>query len=158
MSGASMFSGEDISQGTYGEPPSRTWNDLKDTKEIRSTILNSSARVVDHLVLAQDPAKVKTALISGPLIYGTGKGPGNTRSIQTPEMARVTLQKGEGFRVCAGKSVWSNIHISDLGLLFERLLNAAVEQKTDCWNENGVYAVENGKMVSESVQADMRVL
>lgn len=148
MSGASMFSGDDIAKGRYGEPPTRTWDDLKDSEEIRSTILNASARVVDHLVLKQDPSKIKTALISGPLIYGTGKGPGNTRSIQVPEMARVTLQKGQGFRVGAGKSVWSNIHIDDLGSLFERLFNAAVEQKTDCWNENGVYAVENGHMVS----------
>lgn len=141
-----MFSVPDIENKTYGEPPSATFDDLEDTEKIRKIIIDNPARTVDHLVLSQD--KVKTALLIGPLIYGTGRGPGNTRSIQAPEMARVTLQRGEGFRVGAGKSVWSNVNVRDLGLLAADLAKAAAEGRSGCWNRDGVYAVENGKLVS----------
>ncbi|KAF2167142.1 hypothetical protein M409DRAFT_22573 [Zasmidium cellare ATCC 36951] len=142
MSGASMFSVPDIEHKSYGEPPSEIINDVDDTEKIRKIITDNPARTVDHLVLSQD--RVKTALIIGPLIYGTGRGPGNTRSIQAPEMARVTLQQGEGFRVGAGKSAWSNVHVQDLGLLAADLAKAAAEDRSGCWNHDGVYAVENG--------------
>lgn len=142
-----MFSVPDIAKGTYGEPPSVFHDDLKDTDKILSIIRNNPARNVDHLVLDRDSSKVKTALIVGPLIYGTGQGPGNTRSIQVPEMTRVTLEKGEGFRVGAGKSVWSTIHVRDLGAVFGKLALAADEKQADACNENGVYCIESGKKV-----------
>ena len=128
-------------------------DDLKDTGKIISIIRSNPARTVDNLVLDQDSSKVKTALLVGPLIYGTGEGPGNTRSIQVPEMARVTLEKGEGFRVGAGKSVWSTIHVRDLGAVFGKLAQAADEDKADAWNENGVYCVESGKKVGHQAQS-----
>lgn len=154
MSGASMFSVPDISKWTYGEPPSEVHDDLQDTDKIVSIIRNNPARIVDNLVLDQDSSKVKTALIVGPLIYGTGEGPGNTHSIQIPEMARVTLEKGEGFRVGAGKSVWSTIHVRDLGAILSKLADAAAEGQANARNENGVYCVEGGKKVCLEVLSD----
>lgn len=145
-----MFSIPDIENGTYGEPPGETFDDLEDTAKIRNIITDNPARTVDHLVLSQDPKSLKTALVIGLLIYGTGRGPGNTRSIQAPEMARVTLERGEGFRVGAGKSVWSNVHVRDLGMLFANMAKAAVEGRSGCWNGDGVYAVANGQQVSQS--------
>lgn len=71
-----MFSVPDIENRTYGEPPVETFNDLEDTDKIRQIITTNPARTVDHLVLSQKPESVKTALIIGPLIYGTGRGPG----------------------------------------------------------------------------------
>lgn len=154
MTGASMFSIPDVKNGTLGEAPKEKFNDLKDSDKIRSIIQENTNRKVDHLVLAQDPKSVKTALIIGPLIYGTGQGPGNTRSIQAPTLAKTTLEKGQGFRIAAGKSVWSNVHIRDLGSLFAGLFDAAGGGKDGCWNHDGVYAAENGKLVSSSSFAD----
>lgn len=151
-----MFSVSDIDNKTYGEPPTEAFDDLKDTDKIRKVITSNPARTVDHLVLAQD--KVKTALIIGPLFYGTARGPGNTRSIQAPEMARVTLEKGEGFRVGAGQSIWSNVHIQDLGLLAVELAKAAAEGRDGCWNRDGVYAVETGKLVSPEAKNDVSII
>ena len=149
-----MFSIPDVKNGTLGEAPTEKFNDLKDSGRIRSIIQENPNRKVDHLVLAQDPKSVKTALIIGPLIYGTGQGPGNTRSIQAPTLAKTTLEKGQGFRIAAGKSVWSNVHIRDLGSLFAGLSDAAVGGKDACWNHDGVYATENGKLVSSANIAD----
>lgn len=142
-----MFSGPDIKEGRYGEPGSKIYDDLKDTFEIRSTIIENPKRVVDNLILAQDPSKIKTALVVGPLIYGVGRGPVNTRSIQAPEIARITLQQRQGFRLGAGLSCWSNIHSHDLSSLFLALLDAAVDGRSGLWNEDGIYLPENGKMV-----------
>ena len=142
-----MFSGPDIKNGRYGEAGSRVYDDLQDIDEIRSIIAGNPKRVVDNLVLAQSPLKIKTALIVGPLIYGVGRGPLNSRSIQAPEIARITLQQRQGFRLGAGLSCWSNIHIHDLGSLFVALLDAAVDSKSGLWNEDGIYLPENGKMV-----------
>ena len=143
-----MFSGPDIANDTYGSAPSRIYDDLKDTEEIRSIIMDNPKRLVDHLVLSQEPSKVKTALVVGPLIYGTGHGPVNTSSIQIPYMARNILKMGHGFQVGAGQSVWSNVHIHDLGYFFSLLLQAAAGQKQECWNHDGVYSVERGRLVS----------
>lgn len=143
-----MFSVPDVENKRYGEPPAEKFDDLEDAIKIRKVITDNPARTVDHLVLAQD--RVKTALIIGPLFYGTARGPGNTRSIQAPEMARVTLEKREGFRVGAGESVWSNVHIQDLGLLAADLARAAADGRKGCWNRDGVYAIETGKLVSRT--------
>lgn len=142
-----MFSGPDMKAGTYGEAGGKTYDDLYDVKEVIDIIKASPARVVDNLVLAQDPSVVKTAVIPGPMFYGLGQGPVNVRSIQGPELAKYTLENGASFVVGKGDSTWSNIHIRDLGNLFTLLFKAAGEG-TGSWNENGLYFPENGAIVS----------
>ena len=153
MSGASMLSVPDIESGSYGEYRDATYDDIKDIEDVRSIITSNPKRVVDQLVLAQDPAKIKTALVVGSLIYGVGQGPCHTRSIQLPNLARHTLKSGEGFQVGAGKSVWSNIHVADLGSLFDILLEAAIGRKEGHWNDSGIYMPENGRVVCDYLTA-----
>lgn len=102
------------------------------------------------MVLSQDPSKIKTALVVGPLIYGQGRGPVNTRSIQAPEIARNTLAKGHGFRLGKGLNSWSNVHVRDLSQLFFALLEQAASPsaRQDLWNEHGMYIPENDAMVT----------
>ena len=57
-----MFSTPDIEKGRYGEPSSKVYDDVKDIDEIQSVITGNPKRVVDNLVLKQDPSKIKTAL------------------------------------------------------------------------------------------------
>lgn len=150
ISGASVFSVPDIKANRYGEPPEREYDDLADINAIISAIKGNSARVVDNLVLSQDALKVRTALVIGPLFYGTGSGPGNKRSVQAPEIARVTLEKKKGFKLGRGLTVWSNCHVRDLGDLFVRLLEAADggDVKEGIWNQEGIFTPENGNLVS----------
>ena len=148
MSGASVFSGDEIKSGTYGEAGGRVYDDLKDIQEIQAVIKASPARVVDNLVLSQRASTIKTALIVGPVIFGTGRGPGNTRTIQGPECAKYTLKHGRGFRLGSGKSVWSNVHVADVAKMICLLVDAAVKNKDGLWNGDGVYLPENGQMVS----------
>lgn len=148
ISGASMFGTPEIKANRYGESTDKVFDDVKDVKEILEVIKSNPARVVDNLVLSQDSAKVKTALIPGPMIYGKGHGPINSRSIQGPELARYALENGRLYMVGKGEAVWSNVHIHDLGNLFTLLLEAALEKKEGLWNEEGIFLPENGSMVS----------
>ncbi|KAI5360648.1 Putative NAD(P)-binding domain, NAD(P)-binding domain superfamily [Septoria linicola] len=129
MSGASVFSTPDIENGTYGEARPDVYRDVMDADKITSIIKSNPSRTVDQLVLSQDPSRVRTALVIGPLIYGNGHGPGNTTSIQLPELARNTLRIGQGFQN-----------------YFRSMLEAVASEKARAWNVEGVYFVENGKM------------
>lgn len=143
-----MFCVDDIRKKRYGQGGGKIYDDIQDTNEIISVIKGNPGRAVDNLILSQDPAKVKTALIVGPLIYGQGQGPVNTRSVQVEEIARVTLETRHPFRLGAGLSTWSNIHVQDVASLVGLLTEAAIAHKTGLWNEDGIYLPENGKMVS----------
>ena len=148
MSGASLFSGDEIKNGRYGESGRKVYDNAKDIEEIQSVIKGSPGRVVDNLVLSQSPSAVRTALIVGPIIYGPGRGPGNTRTMQGPECAKYTLKSGHGFRLGGGKSVWSYIHVADVGSLVCLLVDAASKGTEGLWNDEGIYLPENGQIVS----------
>lgn len=143
-----MFSGDEMKNGRYGQAGGKVYDNVKDIEEIRSIIKGGPSRVVDNLALSQSPSAIRTALIIGPIIFGTGRGPGNTRTIQGPECARYTVKTGHGFRLGEGKSVWSYIHVADVGQLVSLLVDAPAKQTDGLWNEEGIYLPENGKMVS----------
>lgn len=147
MSGATLFAIPEIKEGRYGEPSNHVYDDLRDTEKILATIRNNPSRGVDNFIIAQDSSKIRTGLIVGPLIYGSGAGPVNRRSIQVPEIVKTTLSYGEGFRFAKGLNRWSNINISDLGDLFLRLAQASLKGKTDGWNKEGIYLPAQGDMV-----------
>lgn len=114
--------------------------------------------MVENLVISQTSSSVKTALIVGPLIYGVGRGPVNQRSVQAPEIAKATLKLGHGFKLNEGKNIWSNIHVHDLASLVSLLVGAAKDGKDGFWNENGVFNVENGELVSPFAKLRTHVL
>lgn len=148
ISGASMFAGPQMKAGTYGKAEGKTYDDIADVEEIRAVIRASPGRIVDNLVLDQDQERVKTALVPGPIIYGKGRGPGNTRTVQGPAIAEYTIKNGESFQVGKGENVWSTIHVADIAKLFVSLLSAAADGKNDVWNEDGIFLPENGQIVS----------
>lgn len=148
ISGATMVAATEIKEGRYGEASDKSYDDIRDDESVRSLIKANPARAVDNLVIAQEESVVRTALIAGPCIHGKGDGPVNQRSIQAPEIARVTLERKKGFRLGQGQSIWGNVHIHDLGRLFVALLEAALAGDGQVWNQNGLYFPENGKLVS----------
>lgn len=84
-----------------------------------------------------------------PTIYGTGRGEGNTRSIQLPDLAKGFLQKGHGFQVGVGESYWTNVHVRDLSKIYLKLVeDAASGGKGATWGAEGYYFAEGGEHVS----------
>ncbi|KAL2433515.1 Oxidase ucsJ [Exophiala dermatitidis] len=155
MSGASLFVIPEIKEGKYGEPSSEVWDDLQGTAKILDTIRANPSREVDNFIISQNPSAVRTALVAGPLIYGKGEGPGNQRSIQAPEIAKKTIQDGEGFRLGKGLNKWSNIHVQDLGQLFLKLTEAALNGSTQGWNDEGIYLPANGELAFGTLCEDI---
>lgn len=148
ISGATCYAASEISRSHFGHATSVRYDDIKDCTSILSVLKDNPKRVVDQAVLSQSASAVRTALIIGPLIYGVAQGPGNTRSIQAPEIARVTLKLGHGIKLNEGANAWSNVHVRDIAGLICVLVRRAVAGEERGWNEEGVYNVENGEMVS----------
>lgn len=94
---------------------------------------------------------VRTAIICPPTIYGTGRGPGSTRSRQVYELASFILKEQYCPRIGKGLSRWNNVHVHDLSVVFELLLQAAADpaRKDDekIWGAQGYFLTENGEHV-----------
>jgi nucleoside-diphosphate-sugar epimerase len=108
-------------------------------------------RDIDKIVLGASSEAVKTAIISPPTIYGLGRGPGNTRSIQVYNLAARTLRDGQAPVVGRGLTEWDNVHIHDLTDIYILFLKAiATNDKSldkELWGANGYYLAENGHHV-----------
>nr|POF05841.1 uncharacterized protein CFP56_53228 [Quercus suber] len=154
-SGTGILLFDDIRTGTYGEAHEKVYNDLAGVDEVTSLPDNAPHRNVDKIVLAAAAQGLRTAIVCPPTIYGQGRGPGNQRSHQVPELARTTLQRGHGVKVNAGKTFWCNVHVHDLSDLFLKLVeNAAAGAslaewpgKPDLWGEKGYFFCEAGEHV-----------
>ncbi|KAJ4993813.1 hypothetical protein SVAN01_00867 [Stagonosporopsis vannaccii] len=153
ISGATIYATDEIGSGRFGKATDDTYDDIKDHKKVLSAIQNNSKRVVENLVLSQEPSSIKTAIIVGPLIYGAARGPVNQRSVQAPEIAKATLQLGHGLKLNEGKNIWSNIHVHDLSALVSLLARAAKEGKDGFWNQDGIFNVQNGELAFGELSA-----
>jgi hypothetical protein len=83
-------------------------------------------------------------MIVAPIIYGMGKGPVHRQSVQIPELARLTLQRGQGFQIGKDLNRWSNIHINELSSLVLKLVEETIndDESKSRWNLDGVYFAE----------------
>ncbi|KAL2111030.1 hypothetical protein VUR80DRAFT_387 [Thermomyces stellatus] len=77
------------------------FDNLAGIEAIRSLIKQHPSRAADNYMLsvAETTPHVKTAIVPAPMIYGQGRGPGNRRSVQIPELAKVTLERRRGLRL-----------------------------------------------------------
>lgn len=82
MSGATLFAGPEIKAGRFGEHSDEVWDDVPDTQKIKLTIRDSPTQEVENLLLSSSSQILHTALVVGPMLYGSGSGPCNRRSIQ----------------------------------------------------------------------------
>ena len=146
MSGASLFAAKEIADRRFGRASPTSHDDVADVAEIRSIINSTPGRDVDQITIAQEPSKIRTALIIGPLIYGVGRGPCQPRSIQAPEIAKATIKLGHGIKLLGGENAWSNVHVADVASLVCLLAEAGLNDKDVGWNKEGIYCPENGIM------------
>ena len=136
----------DIDRKTLGETASKIFNDWDGIEEVISLPDHAPYRNVERIVIDGEGSKVKTAVVCPPTIYGVGRGPGNQRSDQVPEMTRCTLERKQAFHVGAGENSGSNICIHDLSNLYVKLVEAAAEGGGSAtWNKSGYYFAENGE-------------
>ncbi|KAL4974043.1 hypothetical protein BDW66DRAFT_153209 [Aspergillus desertorum] len=147
VTGASVLGGREIDANAYGEPSDKVYDDLDGIQAVRDLILAyPTRRVVDNLILNLAGSGPRTAIVFPPIIFGTGSGPVNQRSIQVPAIARNALRDKQAAYVGQGLSRWGAIHVADLAQLFVKLVEKAVEGASgDVWDENGLYFAESGE-------------
>lgn len=147
-SGNALLFVADIDRKTYGEISTKIYNDWEGIGEVASLPDHAPHRKNDKNVISADGPKVKTAIVCPPTIYGPGRGPGNQRSHQIPELARSMLEKRKGFQVGAGENLGPNVYIHDLSDCYVKLVEAAVEGGGKAtWGKEGYYFVENGEHI-----------
>ena len=147
-SGNALLFVADIDRKIYGEISTKIYNDWEGIGEVTSLPDHAPHRKNDKNVINADGPKVKTAIVCPPTIYGPGRGAGNRRSHQIPELARSVLEKKKGLRVGAGENIGPNVHINDLSDCYVKLVEAAVEGGGNAtWGKEGYYFVENGEHV-----------
>ncbi|KAI0019436.1 NAD(P)-binding protein [Xylariomycetidae sp. FL0641] len=153
LSGATNLAAPELADKSRvpGSPSDRVFDDMDGIQEIRDVIQkHANTRVVDNFIVSEaaKSPKISTALVVPPIIYGQGRGPCNTRSIQIPELAKRTIQRGRGLQIGKGLSRWGNVHIEDLGKLFVLLVERATSGAAgnEAWNEDGIYLTGLGEI------------
>lgn len=117
-------------EGKYvGKLNPKVWNDIDDLDEITSRPDRELHRNVDKIIqqaAADNPDKLKTAIMCPPDIYGPGRGPGRTQSVFFPQLVNEAKTIGRPFYAGDGTNTRSWVHIDDLMVIYLKLVEAAV--------------------------------
>lgn len=152
ISGASLLATEEMASKSYvpGSFSNHVFNDLDGIADLHELIRAYPSREVDNYMLnvAEQTPAIRGAVVFPPIIYGKGEGPGNQRSVQIPELTRVTLNKGHGVQVGEGLSRWGNVHIKDVASIFVKLAQQLFKENINekLWGKNGLYLAGVGEM------------
>ncbi|KAJ5601194.1 hypothetical protein N7510_010728 [Penicillium lagena] len=147
-SGTDILAWETIRHGSYGEPREMVYNDMDDIFSVLALPDDAPHRDVEAAQQGATSFRVKTAIVCAPCIYGQGRGCGNQRSIQLPNLARFIIETGNAFMVGRGQNRWPNVHVHDLSNLFVRLTKEALAGGgIATWGLDGYYFAENGEHV-----------
>ncbi|KAF2275188.1 NAD dependent epimerase/dehydratase family protein [Westerdykella ornata] len=151
-SGTGILCYADYERKSYGAKNEKVFDDWDGIGEVLNIPDAALHRPVDKIVLAashQYPGKISTAIICPPTIYGPGRGPDRTKSIQANLMARATLVRKKGFHVEGGENKWTQVHIQDLSNVYISLLTEALTAGGGkaTWNDEGYYFAEAGEFV-----------
>ncbi|KAJ5165309.1 uncharacterized protein N7500_007139 [Penicillium coprophilum] len=154
--GTGILTVEDQRAGTYGSERPKEYNDWEGVSELVNLPADAFHRNVDEIILGagqQNPASVKVAIVCPPTIYGPGRGPGNTKSVQAYWLSAAVLKRKQGFLVGKGENIWHQVHVQDLSNLYLALGEAASAGGGKAtWNDEGYYLAENGSFVWGDIQ------
>ena len=147
-SGTLILGYETMELADYGNRLDKVYDDWDNVQELTSQPDRAAHRNVDKIVLSSYSDKVRTAIVCPPTIYGPGRGPDNTRSVQIYKATEAFLRQKQGFKVGKGENIWHCVHIRDLSNLYMLLGEAAANNGPPAtWNGTGYYLAENGSFV-----------
>ncbi|KAJ5552612.1 hypothetical protein N7494_001990 [Penicillium frequentans] len=155
-SGTGILTVEDQRAGTYGIERPKEYNDWEGVSELINLPADAFHRNVDEITInagKENPTSVRTAIVCPPTIYGQGRGPVNTKSVQAYLLSAAVIKRGKGFLVGKGENVWHQVHVQDLSNVYLALGDAAAEGGGKAtWNDEGYYLAENGSFVWGDIQ------
>jgi nucleoside-diphosphate-sugar epimerase len=94
---------------------------------------------------AGERLNVKTVIVNPPLIYGTGTGPVNQRSLQVPALVKLALHAKHALVLGKGEGLWTTIHIADVATFYALLVQRFVAGAHFQTGKQGYYFVEAGE-------------
>ncbi|KAJ9207175.1 hypothetical protein DTO166G4_1208 [Paecilomyces variotii] len=156
-SGTGILAVEDQRAKSYGIERPKEYNDWDGVQELFNIPDDALHRNVDKIIIAaglKSPDSVKVGIICPPTIYGKGRGPVNTKSMQAYMLAAAVLKNKKGFLVGEGKNIWHQVHVQDLSKVYLALGDAAAAGggKATWNNDGGYYLAENGSFVWGDVE------
>lgn len=80
-----------------------------------------------------------------PLVYGTGSGPFKTNSIQIPTLIKAALKEKRPVVVGTGSGEWDYVHVADLALLYEIIVDKVVRGEELPYGKKGIYFAGTGR-------------
>jgi nucleoside-diphosphate-sugar epimerase len=155
-SGTGILTIEDQRAGSYGIERPKEYNDWEGVSELLNLPSDAFHRNVDEIIInagKRDPSSIHTAIVCPPCIYGVGRGPCNTKSLQAYLLSAAVLKRGKGFLVGKGENVWHQVHVQDLSNVYLALGEAAAAGGGKAtWGDEGYYLAENGPFVWGDIQ------
>ncbi|KAJ5933805.1 hypothetical protein N7454_006134 [Penicillium verhagenii] len=155
-SGTGILTVEDQRAKSYGIERPKEYNDWDGVDELVNLPGDAFHRNVDEIILnisKQNPTSAHTAIVCPPTIYGQGRGPVNTKSLQAYLLSSAVIKRGKGLLVGKGENVWHQIHVQDLSEVYLALGDAAaIGGGKATWDDKGYYLVENGPFVWGDIQ------
>ncbi len=147
-SGTLILGAETIANEKFGDRLDKVFDDWDHVDELMAHPDEAPHRNVDKIVLASYSDTVKTAIVCPPTIYGPGRGPDNTRSVQIYKATEAFLKHQQAFKVGKGANIWHAVHVQDLSELYLLLGEAAANGGAPAtWNDQGYYLAESGSFV-----------
>jgi hypothetical protein len=147
-SGTLILGTETIMNEEWGNRLDKVFDDWDNVGELTSHPDQAAHRNVDKIVLASYSDTVKTAIVCPPTIYGPGRGPDNTRSVQVYQATEAFLKHQQAFQVGKGENIWHAVHVQDLSELYLLLGEAAANGGPPAtWNDQGYYLAESEAFV-----------
>ncbi|KAI1618833.1 hypothetical protein EDD36DRAFT_492214 [Exophiala viscosa] len=89
---------------------------------------------------------VKTAIVNPPLIYGTGAGPINQRSLQVPTLIKMSLGFEQPIVLGEGSGIWTVVHIADVARMYNLLARRIADGQSVDFGQQGYHFLEAGEV------------
>lgn len=105
------------------------WSDISDITDVTNRPVGELHQHTDAIIHAASRDygdRVKSSIICPPDIYGSGRGPGRTRSVYLPMYMSEAKKFGRAFYAAEGENRRSWVHIEDLMKVYLFLIEAAV--------------------------------
>lgn len=146
LSGTDNLAWRSIRDQSYGQISDLVYDDFEGVTKVTSLPDSAPHRDVEKIQLTAASDNVKVAIVCAPCVYGAGDGVGNTRSIQLPDLAKYTLERGVAFQIGEGLNRWPHVHVHDLSALILSLAEEALQGGGRAtWGHDGYYFAENGE-------------
>jgi len=138
-----------LDEDVRGERPNDFIYNDEDNDKLNSLPVTQPHRHVDtFLVEASLTGSFRLILMCPPTIYGEGMGPKGIsaiRSQQVPTMIKAAIKHKKAQQVGRGLSVWSNVNIRDLTLLYNLIVEKLLAGEQIPMNKEGYYFATTGQ-------------